>query len=89
MKQSLLRTSCVKDEFDLTNLIQTKAEFSYGIAVMDRNGGWIDGRNEEGRQFLGVECSASMWIYTKAVICNGQRHHGGHQLGLCQNSGQP
>ena len=30
-----------KNEFYVTNLIQTKAEFSYAILVMDRVGGWI------------------------------------------------
>ena len=38
-------TSHVKDEFGLVHLIQTNAQFSCAIAVMDRIGGWI----EEGR----------------------------------------
>ena len=46
--------------------IQTEAEFSYAIAVMDKIGGW----EEEG--WVGSKFAASMCIYTKAVICNGQ-----------------
>ena len=42
-----VQTSHVQDEFGLTNLIQTKAEFSYVIAVMDRIDGWIEGRGNE------------------------------------------
>ena len=33
-------TSRVEDEFDVTTWIQTKPEFSYAIAVMNRTGGW-------------------------------------------------
>ena len=39
--------SCVRDEFDLANSIQTKAAFSSAMAVMDRVGGWRF-QNEEG-----------------------------------------
>ena len=39
--------SFVDYEFDLDNAIQTKAVFSYSIAVMDRIGGWEE---EEGEQ---------------------------------------
>ena len=39
--------SCVKDEFDLGHLIQTRAEFSHTIAVMDRIGGWIEEVSDE------------------------------------------
>ena len=35
-----LSTSFVEDKFDLDNAIQTEAEFSYAIAVMDRIGSW-------------------------------------------------
>ena len=67
-------TSYVKDEFDLTHLIQTEAQYSYAVAIMDRIGDWIeDGRSEDGSQ-IGVRLAASMWIYTKAVICNGHEH---------------
>ena len=50
--------SCVKDEFDLANSIQTKAEFSYATVVVDRIGGW-NGGNEEGSQ-IGARFAASM-----------------------------
>ena len=46
------------DTFDLENDIQTKAEFSSAIAVMEK-----DRRLGRG-----------MWICTKTVICNGQNH---------------
>ena len=56
----------------LTNSIQTKAEFSYAIAVMYRIGGCNEA-DDEGSQ-IGAIFAASMWIYTKAVACNGQQH---------------
>ena len=54
----------VEDKFDL--------EFSFAIAVMDRTGGWEE---EEGEQehWVGPRV-ASMWVYTKAVVCNRQNH---------------
>ena len=52
----------VDDGVDMDNAIQTKAEFSYAIAVMDKI--------EE--SWAGSRFAASMWIYTKAVTCNGQ-----------------
>ena len=65
--------SFVEDKFDLENAIQTKAELSYAIAVMDRVGGWEE---EDGEQenWVGPRFAASMWIYTKAVMCNVQNH---------------
>ena len=59
-------TSHVKDEFDLTNSIQTKAEFSYVIAVMYRIGGCNEA-DDEGSQ-IGAIFAASMWIYTKRLL---------------------
>ena len=61
--------SCVKDEFNLINLIQTEAGFSYAIAVMDRLGGWEEGNQQSN---LGARLTASTWMYTEAVVCNGQ-----------------
>ena len=46
MKQ--FSTSFVEDKFDLDNAIQTQAEFSHAIVVMDRIGGWEE--EEEGEQ---------------------------------------
>ena len=65
--------SFVEDKFDLDNAIQTKAEFSYAIAVMDKTEGWEE---EEGKQenWVGPIFAASMWIFRKAVVCNGQNH---------------
>ena len=60
--------SFVDDGFDLEHDIQTKAEFSSAIAVMDNIGGW----NEE--DLVGSRCAASMRIDTTAVICNGQNN---------------
>ena len=36
--------SFIKDEIDVTNPIQTKAELSYATAGMDKIGGWHEGR---------------------------------------------
>ena len=65
--------SFVEDEFDLDNAIPTKAEFSCATAVMDRIGGWEE---EEGEQenWVGARLAASIWIYTKSVVCNEQSH---------------
>ena len=60
------KQSFVDDRFDLENPIQTKAEFSHAIAVMDKIG-----RREE-EYWVGSRFAASMWMYTKAVVCNGQ-----------------
>ena len=41
-----LHMSYIEDEFDLTNPIQTKAEFSCAMAVTDKIRGW----HEDGRK---------------------------------------
>ena len=69
MREYLFRQfwqSFVDDKCDLENAIQTKAEFSDAIAVMDKIGGWEEGNWARSR------FAACMWIYTKAVICNGE-----------------
>ena len=69
-KEYVLRQSWksfVDDKFDLENVIQKEAEFSCAIAVMDKIGGW------EEETWVGSRFPASMWMYTKAVICNGQQ----------------
>ena len=62
-----------EDKSDLENAIQTKAELSCAIAVMDKIGGWEE---EEGEQenWVGPRFASSIWIYTKSVVCNGQNH---------------
>ena len=41
----------MNDEIDVAHSMQTKAELSYDIAVMDRIGGWVEGgRIEDGSQ---------------------------------------
>ena len=70
-------TSYVKDEFDLAHLIQTKAQVSYAITVMDRIGGWIEGGSTEGGSQIGGRLAASIWIYTRAVTFNGQTYMDG------------
>ena len=42
------------------------------MTVMDRVGGWIV-RNEAGSQ-IGARFAACVWIHTKVVVCNGQKH---------------
>ena len=44
-----------------------KATFSYTMAVMDKVEGW---REEKWRRSY---LAASMWIYTKAVLCDGRK----------------
>ena len=45
-------TSFVEDKFDVDDAIQTKAEFSYAIAVMDKIGGW-EGKGKSTRELGG------------------------------------
>ena len=85
-------TSFVEDKLDLEHAVQTKAEFSYVIAMMDRVGDWEEGDEYENSK--GVRFAASMWICTKAVVCNrpktharlscqqSQLDHGSSQLGV-------
>ena len=42
-----------------------KATFSFAMAVMDKVEGWND------EEWVGSNLVASMWIYTKAVLCDG------------------
>ena len=51
--------------FDLDNAIQTKAEFSYVIAV----GGWEEEKGEQ-ENWVGPRFVASIWFF----MCNEQNH---------------
>ena len=61
--------SFVEDKFDLDSAIQTKAEFSCAIAVMDRIGGLEEEERRTRKLVWAKICS-----YTQAVVCNGQNH---------------
>ena len=61
-------------KFGLGQLIQTKAEFSYAIAVIDRIGGWIEGGGIEDGSQIGGRLAVCIWILSKAVVCNGQNY---------------
>ena len=65
--------SFVEDKFDMDNVIQTKAQFSHVIAVMGKIGGWEEEESEQ-NNMVGPRIAASMWIYTKGVMRNGQNH---------------
>ena len=39
---------------------------------MDRIGGWEEGDEQE--NWVGARFVSSIWIYTKAVVCNGHSH---------------
>ena len=43
-----------------------KATFSFAMTVMDKVEGW----NEE--RWVGSKFAASMWVHTKAVLCDGR-----------------
>ena len=60
--------------FDLDNAIVSKNEFSYAIAVMDKIGGW------EEENWVMSRFATSMWIFTKAVIYNGQNDMPNYRL---------
>ena len=59
--------SFVEDKLDLDNAIQTKAEFSCAIAVMDRIGGWEEEEGEH-ENWVGPRFAANMWICAQAVV---------------------
>ena len=40
--------------------------------VMDKIGGWEEGNEQEDQ--IEARFGASVWIYTKALVCNGQRN---------------
>ena len=69
----------MNDRFDLDNAIHTLAEFSYAIAVMDKIEGW------EEESWVGSKFAASMWIHTKAVICNGQDNMQEYRVLKCRS----
>ena len=58
----------VDDRFDLENAKQTKTVCSYAMEVMDKLESW------EEESWVGSRFAACMWIYTKAVLCNGQEN---------------
>ena len=80
--------SFVVDSFDLDIAIQTKAEFFYAIAVMDKIGGW------EEEDWVGSRFAAGMFIYTKSGDTQRSKqhaelqaiqiliHHGSSELGV-------
>ena len=79
IRQQVL-VSSVKDEIDVANMIPTKAEFSYAVAVMDKFGGQHeeeerveDNEGDEGNK-IGGRLAACICIYSRTVICNGQRY---------------
>ena len=47
--------------------VQSKAEISYAMTIMDAIHGWEDEEKRVGSQF-----AACMWIYTKEVLTRGQ-----------------
>ena len=65
----------IKDRLVLRNATQTqtrtqpKSVFSCAMAVVDKIEGW-----EEEEKWVGSRFAACMWIYTEAVICNGQEN---------------
>ena len=44
-----------------------KATFSYAMALMDKVEGWKE------EKWVGSYFTASMWIITKAVLCDGRK----------------
>ena len=65
--------SCVRDEFDLTNSIQTKAAFSFAVTVMNRIGGWRI-RNEEGSQIRARFAACIVGPHQGGYLQIGQQH---------------
>ena len=61
-----------RDAINIHANVQSKAVFSYAMAVMDK----ICGLEKE-ETWVGSPFSACVWIYTKAVLCDEQEIHGG------------
>ena len=59
----------VKDESDAGSPFQAKAEFSHDV----------EGNEPEDQ--IGARIEANMWIFAKALVCNGQRHMERHHDG--------
>ena len=60
---------------DITNLIQTTAEFSFAVAVTaetQKDGRWTT--ESPIAAVLAGSCRCALWINTKAVTCKGPRH---------------
>ena len=68
-----IRLDCIsgkngrRDNIPPNALAVPKTVFSYAMIVMDKVEGW----NEE--EWVGSKFAACMWIYTKAVLCDGHR----------------
>ena len=58
----------VGDRLDLDNAIQTKAEFSYALAVI---GGWEGNQDVDNK--VGIRFGSCLWIFTKAIMLDGRR----------------
>ena len=72
--------SFIKDEIDVTNPIQTKAELSYATqawrksaAGMEEGGRIERDERREGSQ-MGGRLAACIWVHSKSLTGNGQRH---------------
>ena len=78
------RASYVKDEFNLTNLIQSKAGFSFDIAVMDRSGGWTKEIYEQ-ENWVGARFAANMWIFSNNRCVQRTKTHANiqHSESIC------
>ena len=76
----------------LTNLIQTRADLSYAIAVIDRIGGWVAGGRIEGGSKIGrgpaasMSCSHTNLQLSKSHVRIQEPekvfNYGNHQLGM-------
>ena len=60
-RQNGLRSDITPNALDIP-----KTAFSYAMTVIDKVGGW----NEE--EWMGSKFAACMWVYTKAVLCDGR-----------------
>ena len=78
----------VDDRFDLENAIQTNAEFSYALTVMDKIGGWeaeklgrIQVRSKHVDQHQGCDLQRSK-DHARIQAPQIQIHHGTSDLGV-------
>ena len=77
-----LWVSHAKDELDVTNPIQTKAELSFAMAVMDKIGDWLEdderigGEERHEGSLSGGRLAACMWIHPKNGDIHWSKAHG-------------
>ena len=68
MRETFLKyfwTNCVRNELNWGSPFHRNMEFSYAVPVMDKTGGWEEGKEDESQ--TGARSGACIWTCTKAA----------------------